>query len=240
MSKKTTAATEDFSEVLRIIRTGRAKAFEAVNVALMDTYWAVGGWLSRKVAQAGWGKGVVKELAGWIQAQAPEVKGFSAQNLWRMKQFYKEFSADPKLSVMPRVLSWTYYCILLGQCKTPGERYFYALASERGRWSKRELEAQIARSSFERTMLAEAKLSPLARVLPTQAAGVFKDSYLVEFLGLPAAHSEADLQRGLLDKLKSFLIELGLVERGAAGGVACPFNEVRIDMRLHVDPVHAA
>jgi predicted nuclease of restriction endonuclease-like (RecB) superfamily len=209
MSKKVTAATEDFSEVLRIIRTGRAKAFEAVNVALMDTYWAVGGWLSRKVAQAGWGKGVVKELAGWIQAQAPEIKGFSAQNLWRMKQFYEEFSADPKLSAMPRVLSWTHYCILLGQCKTPEERYFYALASERARWSKRELEAQIARSSFERTMLAEAKLSPLARVLPTQAAGVFKDSYLLDFLDLPERHAETDLHTALLRNLREFLMELG-------------------------------
>jgi len=31
----------------------------------------------------------------------------------------------------------------------------------------------------------------------------------VEFLGLPSVHAEADLHRGLLDKLKDFLIELG-------------------------------
>jgi RecB family endonuclease NucS len=38
---------------------------------------------------------------------------------------------------------------------------------------------------------------------------VFKDSYLVEFLDLPAAHLESDLQRGLLAQLRQFLLELG-------------------------------
>ena len=201
--------TDDFSEILQIIRSGRTKAFEVVNLALMETYWTVGGYLCRKVVQAGWGKGVVKELAGWLQTQAPEVKGFSAQNLWRMKQFHEMFSADEKLSALPRVLSWTHYCILLGQCKTPEERYFYALATQRASWSKRELEKQISGGSFERTMLADIKLSPLARVLPTEATGVFKDSYLLDFLDLPERHSEADLQTGLLRKLRKFLMELG-------------------------------
>ena len=53
---------------------------EAVNTALMETYWAIGEHLSRKVAGAGWGKGVVKELAAWLLRQAPELSGFSAQN----------------------------------------------------------------------------------------------------------------------------------------------------------------
>jgi len=42
-----------------------------------------------------------------------------------------------------------------------------------------------------------------------QALGVFKDAYLLEFLGLPEGHSEADLRQGLLVRLKNFLIELG-------------------------------
>lgn len=209
MSKKLVKSTDEFSEILHIIRSGRVKAFEVANLALMETYWAVGRYLFHKVAQAGWGKGVVKQLAGWLEAQATDVKGFSAQNLWRMKQFYETFSADPKLSALPRVLSWTHYCILLGQCKTPEERYFYALATQRAGWSKRELEKQISGGSFERTMLADLKLSPLARVLPQEASSVFKDSYLLDFLDLPERHSEADLQTGLLRNLRKFLMELG-------------------------------
>jgi hypothetical protein len=48
---------------------------------MIDTYWTVGAHLSNKAANAGWGKGVVQELASWLAAQAPELKGFSASNL---------------------------------------------------------------------------------------------------------------------------------------------------------------
>jgi hypothetical protein len=38
------------------------------NVAMIDTSWAVGALLSNKVANAGWGKGVVEELRiGWLR-----------------------------------------------------------------------------------------------------------------------------------------------------------------------------
>ena len=199
----------EFAEVRQIIQSGRAKAFEAVNLALMETYWAVGAYLSNKVFESGWGKSVVRDLANWLQLQAPEARGYSAQNLWRMKQFYSVFSADGKLSALPRVLSWTHYCTLLGQCKTTDERYFYALAAQRARWSSRELEKQIGASAFERTVLADLKLSAVPRVLPADAGGVFKDSYLLDFLNLADPHSEADLQTALLRNLRRFLMELG-------------------------------
>lgn len=66
----------EFAEILSIIQAGRAKAFEAVNVALIDTYWSIGAHLSRKVAEADWGKGVVKDLASWLSDQAPDLRGF--------------------------------------------------------------------------------------------------------------------------------------------------------------------
>ena len=87
MSLKPVKHAAEFAEILRIIHGGRARAFEAVNVALIDTYWAVGAHLSRKVSEAGWGKGIVQELATWLAAQVPDLKGFSSSNLWRMKQF---------------------------------------------------------------------------------------------------------------------------------------------------------
>jgi hypothetical protein len=63
MSLKNTSRAAEFMEILGIIHSGRLKAFEAVNVALIETYWAIGAQLSRKVSDAGWGKGVVTELA---------------------------------------------------------------------------------------------------------------------------------------------------------------------------------
>ena len=83
------------------------------------------------------------------------------------------------------------------------------LSATRGRWSNRELERQIKESAFERTMLSDVKLAAALRVLPENAVGVFKDSYMLDFLDLPEPHSEADLQASLLLNLRKFLMELG-------------------------------
>lgn len=199
----------EFSEVLSIIRAGRAKAYKVVNVALIDTYWAVGEHLSRKVTKAGWGKGIVNELADWLLARSPDLKGFSASNLWRMKQFYETYADNPKLAPLVRVLPWTHNLLILGQSKRPEEREFYLKRAVKARWSKRELARQIESATFERTVLSDKKLAPAVRALPEDATGVFKDSYLLDFLDLPERHSEADLQAGLLRNLRKFLMELG-------------------------------
>ena len=199
----------DFAQILRIIEAGRASAFAAVNVALIETYWSIGQQLSVRVLEADWGKGVVKELALWLSREEPDLKGFSASNLWRMKQFYETYVGLPKLATLLRELSWSKHLLLLAQCKTPEEKEFYLISATRGRWSHRELDRQIRKAAFERTMLSDMKLATASRVLPDNATGVFKDSYLLDFLDLPDPHMEADLQTGLLQNLRQFLLELG-------------------------------
>jgi predicted nuclease of restriction endonuclease-like (RecB) superfamily len=209
MSSKLVKKDSEFAEVLGIIRAGRAKAYKAVNVALIDTYWAVGAHLSSRVAEGGWGKGVVRELSDWLLRQAPDLKGFSASNLWRMKQFYDVYADQPKLAALLRVLSWTHNLMILGQNKRPEEREFYLRLAVKAKWSSRELARQIKTAAFERTVLSDKKLAALPRLLPQDATGVFKDSYLLDFLDLPQRHSEADLQTSLLRNLRKFLMELG-------------------------------
>jgi len=113
MSLKPIQRSAEFTEILGIIQAGRAKAFEAVNVALIETYWSIGEQLSRKVTEADWGKGIVKELADWLAKQAPDLKGFSASNLWRMKQFYETYVELPKLATLLRELSWSKHLLVL-------------------------------------------------------------------------------------------------------------------------------
>jgi predicted nuclease of restriction endonuclease-like (RecB) superfamily len=163
----------------------------------------------QRVADSEWGKGVVAELASWLAAEAPDLKGFSPSNLWRMKQFYEAYAPLPKLATLLRELSWSKHLLLLSNCKSDEEKEFYLLSATRGRWSHRELERQIRKSAFERTMLSDLKLATALRVFPENATGVFKDSYLLDFLDLPETHSEADLQASLLLNLRKFLMELG-------------------------------
>ena len=179
MSAPTT--TNDFTQVLQLIQQGRKAAFRAINFALIETYWAVGHYLSDKVAQEGWGRGVVQELATWLSEHEPSLKGFSAQNLWRMKQFYETYHADEKLSPVVREIDWSKHLILMASCKSLEERQFYLSACRRAGWSKRELERQIASGAFERTLLADQKLSPPLREFPVPTSGVFKDCYLLFF-----------------------------------------------------------
>ena len=80
---------------------------------------------------------------------------------------------------------------------------------QRRKWSKRELARQIKTAAFERTIQSDKKLAPAVRVLPQDATGVFKDSFLLDFLDLPQRHSEADLQTSLQRNLRRFLMELG-------------------------------
>lgn len=218
-----TSHTDAFRAILQIIQDGRAKAYRAVNHELVETYGRIGAFLAQQVNEKGWGKAIVQDLASWLAQKAPELKGYSAQNLWRMKQFHEVYANNSKLSPLVRELDWTKNCIIMAQCKSIEEQEFYLKSSIHFHWSKRELEAQIQKGSFERTLLADSKLSPTVRVLPQEVIGVFKDSYLLDFLDLPESHLEKDLQSALVANLRRFLLELG-------GGFTYVGEKIRIEV----------
>jgi predicted nuclease of restriction endonuclease-like (RecB) superfamily len=126
-----------------------------------------------------------------------------------MRQFYETYRHDQKVAPLVRQLPWSHNLIILGESKRPEEREFYVRLAIREQWSKRELERQLQTAAFERTMLGPLKVSLAVRQNHPDAATIFKDSYVVEFLDLPRDHSEGDLHRGLVSRLKNFLIELG-------------------------------
>lgn len=205
----TEPADAAFAEVVEMIRAARGRALAAVNTELVELYWRVGQYISGKLETAVWGEGVVEELARYIQRRQPSVRGFTRPNLFRMLQFYRAYRAEEKVSPLVRQLPWTHHLIILGQSKRPEEREFYIRLAIHERWSKRELERQLRAAAFERAVLGPVKVSPaMARTHP-EALSVFKDSYMVEFLDLPKEHSESDLHRGLVYRLKDFLIEFG-------------------------------
>jgi predicted nuclease of restriction endonuclease-like (RecB) superfamily len=199
----------NFTEVVTLIRQARAKALYSVNKALIDLYWQIGEHISRKVAESVWGKSVVAELANFIADNEPELRGFSDKNLWRMKQFYETYKDSPKLSPLVREISWTHNLLIFSKTKSDEEREFYLRLTAAEKLGKRELERQLNSANFERTMLANQKLSPVLRELPQDVTNVFKDTYVFEFLNLPEPHSENDLQKALLARLKDFILELG-------------------------------
>jgi len=171
-------------------------------------YWHVGEYVSKQVISKAWGKSVVQELADYIQKYEPNIKGFSAQNIWRMKQFYETYAENTKLSPLVRELTWTNNLIIL-TCESEQEKEFYLRMSIKEKWSKSELQRQINSSYYERVMLADAKLSTLSRELPQDVSNTFKDTYVFELLHLPEEHQEKDLQKAIARNITKFLQEFG-------------------------------
>ena len=199
----------DFSEIAQLIATAKQRAVQAVNTTLIELYWQIGERISRRIAASEWGDGVVEQLARYLVQIQPGLRGFTRANLFRMRQFYEAYPDWEFVSPLVRQLPWTHHLIILNQSKRPEERAFYLRLAVQEKWSKRQLERQFKAALFERTVLSPAKVSPLVTQIHPEAASVFRDSYLVEFLELPDSHAEADLHRGLLARLKEFLIELG-------------------------------
>jgi len=203
------AASDRFDEVLDLIRTAKLQAVQAVNIRLIELYWQVGAYISRKLESSEWGDSVIVQSAQHIALTHPGLRGFTRPNLFRMRQFYDAYRADEKVSPLVRQLPWTHNLIILSQSRRPEEREFYLRMAFREKWSKRELERQFKAGLFERSITQPAKVSALLRRNHPDALRVFRDAYMVEFLGLPNEHAEQDLHKGLLARLKSFLVELG-------------------------------
>jgi predicted nuclease of restriction endonuclease-like (RecB) superfamily len=198
-----------FDDIVQLIKQSRTTAIRAVNAELINLYWNIGEYISKKIEQSEWGDSVVTELANFIQTYEPEIKGFSDKNIWRMKQFYETYKDFPKLSPLVREISWTNNLLIFSRCKTIEEMEFYLKIVKQENYSKRELDRQISASFFERTMIGNSKLSPAVRESNNDFSNAFKDSYVFEFLNLPDPHSESDLQRGLVRQMKNFILEIG-------------------------------
>ena len=203
------AAEPVFAEIVGMITQAREQTYRAINTALIDLYWRVGEYISQKIAAAEWGEGVVKQLAIYIAERHPEIRGFTRDNLFRMRQFFDAYQGDTKVGHLVRQLPWGHHIRILSRCKYAEERIFYIKLAIREKWSFRELERQLSGALFERAILAPPKVSPLVRQLYPDATTVFKDTYLFNFLDLPQPHNERNLHRALIEKLRQFLIELG-------------------------------
>jgi len=198
-----------FSEIQLLINNAKTKAFKAINTELINLYWQIGEYISNKIANQEWGKGIVKNLSDYLKKVEPDLKGFSSQNLWRMKQFYEAYHKNSKLSPLVREISWTNNMIILSKTKTEKEREFYIRLSIKERLSKRELERQIDSAIFERIILSEEKLSPVVREIHPSANQAFKDNYILDFLALPKKFSEKNLRKSIIKNLKQFILEFG-------------------------------
>ncbi|CAA6820042.1 MAG: FIG074102: hypothetical protein [uncultured Sulfurovum sp.] len=199
-----------FNEILTLIQKVKQRVYKQANTLLIELYWDVGQYISDKTTSERWGKSTVRELANYIKKIDSSIGGFSEQNIWRMKQFYETYKDNEKLLPLVREVLWTNNLSIMSGRKSDVEKEFYLRETIKNNYSKRELERQIYSSTFERTVIANEKLSPVVRELPQDTNNVFKDTYVLKLLGLPKKHKEKDLQSAIVGSLKEFILELGV------------------------------
>ncbi len=202
-----------YQQVREILASARSRAWQAVDRAMVESYWDVGRVIvddeQGGTGRADYGKRLLEGLAERLQAEFG--KGYDQSNLRNMRAFFLSY---PIRDALRHELSWTHYRSLLRVEKLDA-RAFYEAEAVNARWSTRELERQINSLLFERLALSRDKAGVLALVQKghevRQPSDLVKDPFVLEFAGLrhDERYFESDLERALIAKLQQFLLELG-------------------------------
>lgn len=213
------------SALKKRIRSAQVKAALSVNKELILLYWDIGSEIAKRQEKEGWGKGIIESVAKDLQKEFPGVEGFSERNIWRMRAFYLAYAGEQlklaqpvreaEKSKLPQVVAeipWGQNILLLEKIKNPIQRFWYAQKVLENGWSRAVLWHHIDAKLFERQGQVK-KLTNFKRTLPAPqsdlANEMLKDPYNFDFLTLREGALERDLEKGLLDHIRQFLIELG-------------------------------
>ena len=210
------AAPALLSDVRQLIEQARAHVASAANSAQTLLYWQVGERIRREVlgeARADYGEQIVSTLS--TQLVRAYGQSFGLRSLRRMVQFSEAFPDAQIVATLSRELSWSHFIEIL-PLKQPLERDFYAEMCRIERWSVRTLRERIGSQLYLRSVIAKKPESAIAQELSHLREGgqmtpdlVFRDPYMLDFLGLPDGYSERDLESAILREMERFLLELG-------------------------------
>ncbi|MEI6346812.1 MAG: PDDEXK nuclease domain-containing protein [Bacteroidota bacterium] len=227
-----------FNRVVELIETARLKISTNFNLAMVHTYFEIGKMIIEEEQKgnkrAEYGKSVLKQLSAKLTTKFG--KGFSVENLDKMRFFYNVYSNSISSTVLTKFdkneisnslsalnnteiiqkfqLSWSHYLILM-RIQNPNERKFYEIESKENNWSLNELKRQYHSSLYERLALSRNKeevinLSKQGQLI-AKPQDIFKNPLSLEFLGLEerVSYSESDLEYSIINRLQYFLLELG-------------------------------
>ncbi len=189
------------------IRKTQLGAATALQRELTMLYWRIGSEILDRQRSEGWGSKVVERLAADLQAAFPEMTGFSRSNLLYMRAFAEAYPEPAMVTALP----WAHNLVLLDKLKRTEERHWYAAAALRYGWSRAVLAAQISAKAHRRHGKA---ITNFKNTLPPDRSDLahqtLKDPYTFDFLTLGLDARERELERGLVEHIQKFLVELGV------------------------------
>lgn len=205
------------AEVREMILSARRHTAQAVNAGLTMLYWRIGERVRREILnekRAEYGAQIVQALSGQLEAEFG--RGFSEKSLRHMVRFAEAFPDQQIVSALLRQLSWTHFLAII-YLDDPLKRDFYAEMCRIERWSTRTLAKKIQSVLYERTALSrkpemtiENDLALLREEDKLTPDMVFRDPYILDFLGLKDSYAEKDVESAILREMESFILELGV------------------------------
>jgi predicted nuclease of restriction endonuclease-like (RecB) superfamily len=191
------------------IQSAQIKAAVAVNTELVRLYWSIGRDILSRQQEQGWGAKVTTRLSADLRREFPEMKGFSPRNLVYMQTLANAYSEEFTQQAVARI-PWGHNCIILDKVTEPAEREWYVRAVVEHGWSRNVLAHQIETNLYVRQGKA---ITNFERTLPSPqsdlAQQVLKDPFNFDFLTLHRDARERELQEGLINHIRQFLLELG-------------------------------
>lgn len=201
-----------YENIRGILSNARAKAYSAVNFAMVEAYWNIGKIIydtQNGNERAEYGDYLINNLSVHLTREFG--KGFTTTNLKYMRQFYMMFQNSHALRDR---LSWTHYRLLM-RIEKDDVRNFYMEDCIQNQWSTRQLERQINSFYYERLLSSQNKTLVRDEIKSLEAGvkpeDIIKDPFVLEFLNLKdnVDFREKDIEKALIDNLQSFLLELG-------------------------------
>ena len=207
------------------VDAARSAVAVSVNTTAISTYWNLGKLLHDRKIASGYGGRVVKRLSADLGRRYPDM-GFSPRNLWNMKLFYERYAkSGKKLLQAVAVLRWGHNLLLLNKKLSDDETLFYATECVKKGWS-RELLLNAVKMHLSEKSPSATRSNNFTVSLPEDRAAVanelLNDRYNLGFLGLAEPVAERELERRLIEKIQTFMLELGK-------GFAFIGNQYRLD-----------
>lgn len=209
-----TPAPEGYADWLADLKMrvyqAQQRAALKVNTELIRLYWDIGQDILQRQNTQGWGSKVLERLAADLRNEFPDMKGFSRSNLFHMRSFADAWPRDAIVQQAVGQLPWSHNLMLLSKLKDSPTRLWYAEKALENGWSRNVLAMQIGTGAHKRLGAATTNFS---EVLPKPdsdlAVQSLKDPYKLDFLGLGDEAQEREIERGLIEHVEEFLLELG-------------------------------
>lgn len=196
--------------ILTKIQSARYEMLKTVSKQTVALYWEIGKSVSQQMQDQGWGKSIVEQLSKDLQREFPGIKGFSARNLWNMKNFYEFYTKNEKLQPLVAEIGWTQNCIILEKCKDIHRIEYYLKKTKQMGWSKLDLIDKIKSHHFENQALAQNNFNTtIPDTLKAQVAWEFVDDYNIELISPDQPFSEKEIENTIVTNVVNFLADMG-------------------------------